>query len=179
MPAWTALALLLALGPSTLGCGPTSRAPEGELRILSLSPSISSILVALGAGSAVVGVDRFSLRIEGLEDVPSLGGLFAPDLERALELRPTLVLGVANAAQRSFFEQLRRRGVGAHQVDPHTLDEVLASYLEIGALVDRTVEAEALESIASAANRRPKKAGPCRQLRFVPPAVFKTEGVKS
>ena len=130
--------------------------------MISLSPSISGVLVALGVGDALVGSDRFSRELPGFEEVPSLGGLFAPDLERSIELRPTLVLGVASAQQRPFFEQLRARGVAVHEFDPHTLPEVLASFRKIATLVGRGTEGEALvarivaelDRIAAAAGER-------------------------
>ena len=135
---------LVALLVLAAGCAREPRPPTDELRVISLSPSISGILVALGATPDVVGVDRYSAEVPGLEEVPSLGGLFAPDLERAIELRPTLVLGVKSAQQRPFFEQLRSRGVTTREVDPYSLEEVLATYAEIGVLVGRAAEAEAL-----------------------------------
>ncbi len=125
-------------------CGPDPLPRGAELRVISLSPSISGVLVALGAGDALVGSDRFSRELPGLGGVPSLGGLFAPDLERTVELRPTLVLGVASAQQRPFFEQLRARGVSVHEFDPHTLPEVLASFKEIARLVGRDSAGELL-----------------------------------
>ena len=127
-----------------VACTPDPVPRADELRVISLSPSISGVLVALGVGDALVGSDRFSRKLPGLEEVPSLGGLFAPDLERAIELRPTLILGVASAQQRPFFEQLRARGVPVHEFEPHTLPEVLASFRQIAKLVGREPEGAAL-----------------------------------
>jgi len=134
------LALLLA------ACGaPEPVAPAGELRILSLSPAITEILLALGLRANLVGVDSWSGQRPELAGLPALGGLFAPDLERALELRPSLVLGVRSEQQRAFFEQLRARGVRVQEVDTSgSFDDVLANYREIGALVGREPEAEHL-----------------------------------
>ena len=127
-----------------VACAPSPVPDADELRVISLSPSISGALIALGVSEAIVGSDKFSRELPGLEEVPSLGGLFAPDLERAIELRPTLVLGVRSEQQRAFFQQLRARGVVAHEVDPQTLPEVLASFGEIARLVGRESEGEAL-----------------------------------
>ncbi len=112
--------------------------------MISLAPSVSRVIAALGATDVLVAVDRFSHRLPEFGDLPSVGGLFNPDLERTLELDPTLVIAVRSAQQNAYLEQLRRRGVRVEAIEPYTLDEVLASFTEIGAWVDREAEAEQL-----------------------------------
>jgi ABC-type Fe3+-hydroxamate transport system substrate-binding protein len=121
-------------------------APEsGELRIVSLSPSLTEILLALGLRERIVGIDRFSHDLPGCEAIPSLGGLFAPDLERTLELRPTLVVCVRSESQAGFFAQLRARGIAVHEIDTGgSLDAVIANYEKLGALAGRAAEGRAL-----------------------------------
>lgn len=126
-----------------------AREPElesGELRVISLSPSATDIVVALGRRDALVGVDQYSQALAGSGDaLPSLGGLFAPDLERALELEPTLVLGVRGENQAAFFAQLRARGVRVYEIDSSgSLESVLGTYEEIGRQLGRESEARAL-----------------------------------
>ena len=87
LPRWLWGVGVLALG-LWLGCGAPVPPGNGQ-RIISLSPSISRVLLALEVGDQIVAVDRFSRELPGLESVPSIGGLFSPDLERALELRPS------------------------------------------------------------------------------------------
>ncbi len=134
-----ALAVLLA-------CRAPERPPDaGELRVISLSPSITDIVVALGGREQLVGVDQLSSSRHDLANLPSLGGLFAPDLERALELRPTVVLGVRSESQSAFFAQLRARGVRVQEIDSSgSLESVLGTYAAIGALIGREAEAGAL-----------------------------------
>ena len=126
-------------------CGDTARAPASELRIVSLSPSTTEILIALGLRERIVGVDRFSHELPGCAEIPSLGGLFAPDLERTLELQPSAVVGVASESQAAFFAELRRRGVAVHELDTGgSLDAVIANYEKLGAAVGRAAEGRAL-----------------------------------
>jgi len=120
-----------------LACVPEGESGPGELRIISLAPALTETLLALGAGDQLVGVDRYSKRIPGLEHVPSLGALFSPDFERSVELRPTLLVGIASAQQHDFFEQLRRRGTRVETFAPYTLEQVLASYERLGELIGR------------------------------------------
>jgi ABC-type Fe3+-hydroxamate transport system substrate-binding protein len=123
--------LLLALA-----CG-GSPVQQDELRVISLSPALTRIVFALDAGDALIGVDRFSQELEGAAELPSLGGLFAPDLERAVELAPTLVLAIESAQQLNFLDQVRARGVRVETFSGHTLADVLASFRRIGVLLDR------------------------------------------
>jgi ABC-type Fe3+-hydroxamate transport system substrate-binding protein len=138
-----------ALAAAVLACREPAPAAAGELRLVSLSPSFTEILVALDARDALVGVDRYSSDLPGLAGVPSLGGLFAPDLERTLELRPTVVVGVQSEAQSSFFAALRARGVAVYELETGgSLDAVLASYETIGRIVGREAEGRALSERA-------------------------------
>jgi len=50
--------------------------------VISLSPALSDVILALGARDLLVGADRYSLALAGMAGVPSLGGLFSADLER-------------------------------------------------------------------------------------------------
>ena len=140
-------AVVLALGFG-LGCGSedplsTGRTPR-EHHIISLSPSLTRVVVALGAAADIVAVDRFSRQLPGLGGLPSLGGVFNPDLERTLELRPTLVLAVGGAQQAPFFEQLRSRGVRVEEIEAYTLDEVVESFRAVGGFIGREAEAALL-----------------------------------
>ncbi len=127
-------ALLVAL---LLACEPALSPPSDALRIVSLSPSLTRIVLALGAGETLVGVDRYSQRLDGARDKPSLGGLFTPDFERAVELAPNLILAVESAHQQGFLDRARARGVRVETFRGHTLDDVLESFRRIGALVAR------------------------------------------
>lgn len=113
--------------------------------MISLSPSTTDVVVALGERKALVGVDQYSQVLSGVGELPSLGGLFAPDLERALELRPTLVLGVRSESQSAFFAQLRARGVRVREIDSSgSLEQVLETYSQIASELGREPEARAL-----------------------------------
>src|SRR5262249_11731121 len=60
--------------------------------ILSLAPSLTETLFALGLGPRVVGVDSYSAWPAAVASLPRLGGLFDPNLERAVSLHPDLAL---------------------------------------------------------------------------------------
>ena len=122
--------------------------------MISLSPSLTRILLALDAGDRIVGVDRFSRELEGVRDKPSLGGLFAADLERSIELRPSLILAVDSAQQEGFFAQARARGVQVETFRGHTLQDVLDSFRRVGGLVGRGEEgAQLAQRVSSELDR--------------------------
>lgn len=126
------LVLLVACSPGEEDATLAARA--GELRVIVLAPSIARVALALGVQERVVGVDEYSARLPGFENVPSIGGLFNPDLERTIELRPTLVLSVKSAQQSAYMSTLRARGVRVVEIEVYTLDEVLASFETIAEL---------------------------------------------
>lgn len=67
---------------------------EGHRRIVSLAPSVTESLFAMGFGDGVVGVTDFDLFPEDVADLPKVGGYYDPSLEKILALEPDLVVGV-------------------------------------------------------------------------------------
>jgi ABC-type Fe3+-hydroxamate transport system substrate-binding protein len=137
----------LVLSALLLACGERADPPAaGGARVISLAPSITRIITALGAGDSLVAVDGYSLELVELAGIHSVGGLYAPDLERTIELQPTLVLVVETAQQRAYVAALRARGVRVESISPYTLEEHLASISAIGGWVGR--DAQAREAVA-------------------------------
>jgi len=106
-----------------------------RLRIVSLAPSLTRMLIELDAGRAVVGIDTFSAGLHGMAGVTVLGGLFAPDLERLVGLEPSLVVGVESSEQQALFDQLRSRGTQVETFRLHSLEQVLDAFERVGRLV--------------------------------------------
>ena len=83
----------LLIGASTmlmLGMVHAWQAPPQ--RIISLLPSATEMVCALGACDRLVGVDEFSLDPPQVRALPRLGKTWQPDIERILTLRPDMVL---------------------------------------------------------------------------------------
>ncbi|HZX40356.1 MAG TPA: helical backbone metal receptor, partial [Myxococcaceae bacterium] len=67
-------------------------APRGEVRrLVTLAPSLTDVVLALGAGDRLVGVSRFDDRPE-VARLPRVGGFVDPSVEAVLALHPDLVL---------------------------------------------------------------------------------------
>lgn len=75
-------------------------------RIVSLLPSLTESVCALGACDRLVGTDRFSDHPEAVRTLPKLGGLDDAQVERIVALRPDLVLLSTSARAASRLESL-------------------------------------------------------------------------
>ena len=62
------------------------------LRIVSLLPSLTESVCALGKCGALVGVDRFSNWPLSIQELPKLGGMGDINIERIVQLKPDVVL---------------------------------------------------------------------------------------
>lgn len=126
--------------PAPAASGPAS----APLRIVSLNPSLTAILLALGAGSTLVGVDQYSARQQpDVRDLPTVGGLFNPSLESIVALSPDLVVLVPSAQQRDLRGRLESLGIEVRALPNIEFAELLASIESLGRLTGREPEAAA------------------------------------
>ena len=63
------------------------------MRIVSLAPSVTSILLGLGAGRQVVGVSRWCKHVADIGSRPQFGDCWKLDIAQVMRLRPTLLVG--------------------------------------------------------------------------------------
>jgi ABC-type Fe3+-hydroxamate transport system, periplasmic component len=107
-------------------------------RIVSLAPSATAILTAIGVGGSIVGATAHCDT-----DAPTIGGWLTPDRDRLAAADPTVIF-TADALQADLAADLSADGYRVCHVEPTTLDEVFASFRTVGAAVDRAAAAEAL-----------------------------------
>lgn len=132
-------AVLFAAGLAT----GAARAEPVPKRVVSLNPSLTSIVLALGAGDRLAGVDDFSARQEpAVAGLPRVGGLYDPSVEAVVALQPDLVLLVPSAEQRGFQQQLAALGVPRFVADPVSYDDVLETISTLGEQLGREREAK-------------------------------------
>ncbi len=112
-------------------------------RIISIAPSNTEILFALGLGDRVVGIDAFSNFPPEAMDTPRVGDYLEPDLERVAAAAPDLILGTAFHID-TVLTELEILGLPTVVLEPANLDEVFASILQVGAITGEPVRAEAL-----------------------------------
>ena len=126
-------------------------------RIVSLLPSLTETLCALGACERLVGVDRFSDWPASVAALPDLGGFEDVRVERLFALRPDVVL-VAESAR--VIDRLESLGLTVVAIEPRSLADVRRAAERLAALLARPDEADALiaridAGIAAAAARVP------------------------
>ncbi|MFP6607148.1 MAG: helical backbone metal receptor [Myxococcota bacterium] len=138
-----------------LACDARDPRPEkapGSLRIVSINPSLTAILVALGARDSLVGIDEVSAAQQPeLAGLPRVGGLFNPSLEAVVAVAPDVVVVVPSVEQRDFRGRLEGLGVRVESFENIRLDQVLENIARLGGLVGRTEEAsQRIEAIRAA-----------------------------
>ena len=142
--------VLLARHGSQVERAPAAKAGDGgasgaaaydTTRIVSLAPAITETLFALGKGGSVVGVSLYSDYPAEAKQLPSVGAGTSPDLEAIARLKPTLILG----EQTKILPADKIAPLGPTKLLPWlTPAEIVASVRELGGIVGREAEAEAL-----------------------------------
>jgi cobalamin transport system substrate-binding protein len=154
--------VLLAAGACS-GSSPTYAAsgatPAAEVRrIVSLAPSITEILFALGAGDRVVGVSTYCDYPPAAARVDRIGTFLDPNVELILAKKPDLVIGVPSPGNREPVEALQDLGVRVLVVDPERVTAILSAIRTVAEAVGSADEGERLvrqiESDLDAVRRR-------------------------
>lgn len=114
-------------------------------RVVSLVPSGTEILFALGAGDRVVGRTDYDRGAEVLA-LPSVGGGLDPSLERLAILEPDLVITWAEAGQSSLRAQLEPLGIAVFGLRSQDTSDIYRAIARVGHLVGRDSAAAALAS---------------------------------
>lgn len=125
--AWIALAAFA-------GCGvpaPTADDDAAPRRIVSMAPSLTETLFALGLGDRVVGVTRFCDHPPRARTLPTVGGYLDPSYEAIVSLRPDLV--VLMQSHGDVERRLESLGIATLRTDQERLAGVLESIHDIAA----------------------------------------------
>lgn len=118
---------------------------EPPRRIVSLVPSITETLFALGLDRQMVGVTKFCVEpTQGVAAVEKIGGTKNPDLRAISALAPDLVIANAEENRRQDIERMRARGLRVFVTYPRTVSGALQSILGLGRVTHREPQAAAL-----------------------------------
>lgn len=110
-------------------------------RVISIAPSQTEILFALGLEDKIVGVSDFcDYPMEALEK-EKIGNAFAINVEKILELNPDVVF-LYNEAVPESIEQLKASGIAVMIYSPETTDEIFNTILQLGKVMGVEEKAE-------------------------------------
>jgi len=146
----TALVLLCFLLPSLLRAGVDLERFNREIRpgdyrrIVSLAPSLTEILFALGLGDRVVGVTKHcNYPTEALKK-PHVGSYVDLNIEKILTLKPDLVIATADGNEKGSVERIRSFGIPVLLTNPRNLNETYETIRTVGRITLREKRAEEL-----------------------------------
>jgi len=106
--------------------------PDRPLRLVSLAPSITETVYALGRGEWLVGVTAVCDYPPPARALPKVGGIAAPNLEQIVRLQPDVVFATAEGNSRDLLDQLERVGLATFALRPESYAGVIESILAVG-----------------------------------------------
>jgi iron complex transport system substrate-binding protein len=130
-------------------------------RIVSLAPSITETLFALGAGTQVAGVTDYCTYPEEARLKPRVGGMINPSMEAIVGLHPDLIILSMEGNVRDDFRKLTGLGIPVFVTNPRTLHQIYGSITTLGTLTGREREAAVL--VAAMQDRERHVVAPMRQ----------------
>jgi iron complex transport system substrate-binding protein len=125
--------------------GHTVTLPVTARRIVSLAPSNTEILFAIGAGSQVVGDTEYCDYPPEAQKLPHVGGFTADSIsiETIISLKPDLVVAYSNS-QKSVVEALETAKIPVMVLSPRSFDDVYNSIELLGLASGHSTEAATL-----------------------------------
>jgi cobalamin transport system substrate-binding protein len=121
------------LASAAVGCNaPRIATATGTPRIVSLAPSVTETLFALGAGAEVVGVSQYCDYPPPARRLPKIGTFLTPNVEEIVALRPTLVIGLLTSSDLREIRALQTMGIATLMVDDGSVAKIELSIEKIG-----------------------------------------------
>lgn len=162
-----------------LGCrrdearpAPAPAAPAPELpssaaapRVVSLTPSATEVVAALGAAQLLVGVDDYSTFPPEVASLPKVGSFLAPNLEIIVGLKPSLV--IVDDVHSQAAGALNDAGIATVACAIHGLPDVKAALRSVGARLGKAADADRVVESIDGALDRAAAARPARRPRVL------------
>ena len=142
-----------------------SNAPK---KIISLAPSITESLFALGLDEEILAVTDFCNYPNAALTKPKIGGFVNPSIEMILSLKPDLVIATKDGNRRETIQRLNDLGLSVYVINPKGFDGVMMTIQHIGEVVGRRDEARNIVTMM-----RTKRENMLALTQFLPkPKVF-------
>jgi len=113
---------------------------QGPRRIISLVPAVTEMLFAIGAGPQVIAVSSYDQDPPEVRQLPRVGALLDPDVERILSMKPDLV--VTYGSQSDLKQQLDRASIAVFDYRHAGLADITATMRRLGAATGHALRAE-------------------------------------
>ena len=118
--------------------------PVRAERIVSMAPSLTEILFALGLDEEIVGVTLFSDYPPAAVEKPKVGTFWQPNIEAVVAARPSLVMTLGFGQHKDLAERLERIGYDSLAVNIEKVSDLFAAIGEIGTAAGRQLQADEL-----------------------------------
>ena len=125
--------------------GRTVRLPVPVRRVVSLAPSVTESIYALGLENLLVGDTDYCDYPEAATKLRKVGGATNPSLEEIAQLKPDVVLVIKSLNRLETVQQLERLGIATYSTDPHNLDEIRNSLHRLADILGNPAAGEALD----------------------------------
>jgi iron complex transport system substrate-binding protein len=113
-------------------------------RAVSLSPNLTEIIFAVGAGDKLVGVTTYCDYPEQAKQIEKIGDTLRPSLEKIVALKPDVVF-VSTASQlKGFANTLEQQGITLFVTDPDSFERIYSSIEKIGEIFQKEEQAREL-----------------------------------
>jgi iron complex transport system substrate-binding protein len=113
------------------------------LRIVSLAPNVTSILLALGAGRELVGVSKWCKEVAPVGRRPQVGDCWKMDVREVMRLKPTLLIGSVPFATETVASILKEP-VAFLAINPRSLADIETDIRTLARLANRANAGEKL-----------------------------------
>lgn len=131
--------------------GRTIRVPATIQRVVSLAPSLTETIYALGLQDRLVGDTDYCDYPAEAQKKTKVGGGINPSIETIASLHPDLVLATYNFNRPETVEALKGLGIPSYTSNPHTVDEIISSTQKIAEVMGAS---EAGKSVAEDMEKR-------------------------
>lgn len=112
-------------------------------RIISLSPHVTEMIFAAGAGEQIIGTVKYSDYPEAAKAIPRVGDNRQLDIERIIAMKPDLLVVWMHGAFERQLEPLRKSGIPYYFSEPHKLEQIPETLLKLGSLFGTEKQARA------------------------------------
>jgi iron complex transport system substrate-binding protein len=116
---------------------------RATLRIVSLAPNVTSILLALGAGRELVAVSKWCKEVAPVGKRPQVGDCWKMDIREVMRLKPTILIGSVPFAPETVASILKEP-VAFLAINPRSLADIEMDIRTLARLVNRATAGEKL-----------------------------------